>query len=229
MCVESEPRMISLGPGERREVETRLEADRLLSDSVPPGRYFLSATYRLRDRTLELPAGEVVLRSGLEALRYPVRLTVRGDSLRAHANVVNAGRARVALEYGECALQLRAYRSADRSGPPAWRSEHRRPYEGGFGYVCAGIGYSTTLAPGDSLRRPFELGVPVLEVLGDSLPDGRYWFTASIRLNFGMTPEVPAGDATLAARRRPMPSARRSGVMRFMRGRRCPAARWWPR
>jgi len=70
------------------------------------------------------------------------------------------------------------------------------------------------IAPGDSLAR-FGVESPVIEVLGDSLPDGRYYFTAVIELNSGASPEIPAGEAQLSARRRAMGPERISGVMTF--------------
>jgi hypothetical protein len=57
--------------------------------------------------------------------------------------------------------------------------------------------YIPELAPGDSFpRERFMLQLPVPEFLSDSLRKGRYYFAASIRLNFDTTTLV-AGDARL--------------------------------
>lgn len=204
----AEPSVLVLGPGESREFETGLEADRFLQDSLPPGRYHFAATFRLRNRTLEIPAGAAVLRTGLEPLRYRAAVRVRGDTLVGGATVVNTGKLPVQLEFGGCGLQLRAYRTAYRTGGPAWRSDRR-------GEACILMLHGAMLAPGDSLSRPLRLRVQVPQVLGDSLPDGRYHFAATLGLNFGLSPEVPAGEAVLAARRKPLPAERVVGVMTF--------------
>jgi hypothetical protein len=203
-----DPSVLVLAPGESREFETGLEADRFLQDSLPPGRYHLAATFRLRDRTLEVPAGSAVLRTGLEPLRYGALVRVRGDTLVGRATVVNTGKLPVQLEYGACSLQLRAYRTTDRTGRPAWRSDRS-------GDGCIQVLYGAMLAPGDSLSRPLRYWRPVPHVLGDSLPDGRYRFAATLDLNSGPTREIPAGEVVLAAPRRPLPAERVVGVMTF--------------
>lgn len=45
-------------------------------------------------------------------------------------------------------------------------------------------------------------------MLGDSLPDGRYWFTARIRINGERLPEVSAGSGNLVLPREPLPVSR---------------------
>jgi hypothetical protein len=212
-CMQ-DPFTIALSPGESREFETGMDADRFLGDSLPPGRYYLSATVRLRDRTVEIPAGDVVMSTGLGALRYQASVGVDGSTLRGRGVVVNAGGRPVSVEYGSCALNLRAYRTAARTGPPAWRSEERQPYGGGGFYGCDAVGHGAVIAPGDSLAR-FGVESPVIEVLGDSLPDGRYWFTAVIELNSAASPDIPAGDAQLSAPRRAMSAERVTRVMTF--------------
>jgi hypothetical protein len=212
-CMQ-DPFAIPLRAGESREFESGIDADRLLGDSLPPGRYYLSATFRLRDRTIEIPAGDVVLSTGLDALRYRASTGVAGSTLHGRGVVINAGASPISVEYGSCALRLRAYRTAARTGPPAWRSEGRQPYGGGGFYACDLAGRGAVIAPGDSLAR-FGVESPVIEVLGDSLPDGRYYFTAVIELNSGASPEIPAGETQLSARRRAMGPERISGVMTF--------------
>ena len=215
-CMQ-DPFAIPLRAGESRQFEAGVDADRLLGDSLPPGRYYLSATFRLRDRTIEIPAGDVVLSTGLDALRYRASVRVDGSTLRGRGVVTNAGRSPISLEFGSCALKLRAYRTAARTGPPAWRSEGRQPYGGGGFYGCGAVLHGAVIAPGDSLAR-FGVESLVIEVLGDSLPDGRYYFTAVIELNSGASPEIPAGEAQLSARRRAMGTERVSGVMTFRAG-----------
>ncbi|HEX2080610.1 MAG TPA: hypothetical protein VHG08_23100 [Longimicrobium sp.] len=153
--------------------------------------------------------------AGLDGLRYGAQVAVLRDSLVARANLVNAGRAPVALEYGDCALLLRAWRSPEARGEPAWRSELRGPFGTGLREVCGSLLRTATLAPGDSLPRPLQLRVPLLDVLGDSLPDGRYWFTGVLQLNSGESAPFPAGDGVLAARRPPLEPFRTADETRF--------------
>ncbi len=214
MACGEEPAALSLTPGESRDFETETEVWRVLRDSLPPGPYHFTVLFPLADRTLELPAGQAVLSHGLRGLGYRVRTAVARDSLLARAVVVNEGPDTVHLEFGTCALKLRAYRAAERAGPPVWRSERVEPWSGGGVYGCdLKLGISD-LAPGDSLR-PFEVRVPLIEVLGDSLPDGRYHFGAVLELNFAETGELAAGAAELAVPRAPLPDSRQARLITY--------------
>jgi hypothetical protein len=76
------------------------------------------------------------------------------------------------------------------------------------------------LEPGETDER-FGRRLPLLEFLGDSLPDGRYHFTASMAWFQPPSPEkgnsredtvhLPAGDAELARPRGPLPSRQTVG------------------
>jgi hypothetical protein len=118
------------------------------------------------------------------------------DTLRTTVRVTNASNRPLRVEHGACALRLRAYRTAARAGRPVWASEwHRKP---GWEYFdCEMILYIPELAPGDSFpRERFMLQLPVPEFLGDSLREGRYYFTATIDLKSDTT-RLVAGDARL--------------------------------
>lgn len=74
-----------------------------------------------------------------------------------------------------CHVAARAYRTAERSGPPPWDS-NRIPLL----QICVG-GHNKNparlIAPGDTLpTRLWALILPASAVLGDSLPPGRYYF-----------------------------------------------------
>jgi hypothetical protein len=68
-----------------------------------------------------------------------------------------------------------------------------------------------TTAPSGAAFSPRELTleVPLMDVLADSLPDGHYYFRASVSFSHraAMT-DIPAGDAEIAFARPPMTLAR---------------------
>lgn len=86
-----------------------------------------------------------------------------------------------------CVVLLRAYRDPARTGAPAWDQQQ--------GAVCTMMLVQLSLAPGES--REFVAGARADEILGDSLPAGRYYFTAVLRPD-GQRVEVAAGEAELA-------------------------------
>jgi hypothetical protein len=206
------PTLLVLSPGESRTFVASTDVWRILGDSLPPGRYAFAAVFRLADQTLEIPAGEVVLPDRLAGLRFRTEIRLVGTELRAASSVTNTTSRAIYLEYGACALRLRAYRSPARSGAPVWRSERRGPWERRGGYACPAYLKTGALAPGATLQsREFRLRVPLIEILGDSLLDGRYYFSAIVRLNHGHTREIPSGSAMLALPREPLPSSRVAG------------------
>ncbi|HEV2148806.1 MAG TPA: hypothetical protein VGR37_15485 [Longimicrobiaceae bacterium] len=214
-CAQA-PMRLALGPGESRTFGRQADVWRILGESLPPGRYALAVLFRLADRTLEIPAGEVELSPRLEGLAFRAETRVKGRELHAEASVTNTTARPVYVEYGACALHLRAYRTPARAGEPAWRSERREPWEGTMGYACPSYLASHTLAPGETFSpKELRLRVPLVEVLGDSLTDGRYYFTASLRLNFRPTPEFPAGSAELSLPRPTLPSSRTADFVTY--------------
>ena len=87
-----------------------------------------------------------------------------------------------------CVAMLHAYTDSTRSGAPAWSQER---FIG-----CIAVIFDDTIAAGDTAQysAPNTNGY---EVLGDSLPDGRYWLSASLNPG-GQRIEVPAGVVDLA-------------------------------
>jgi hypothetical protein len=65
--------------------------------------------------------------------------------------------------------------------------------------LCEGLFVGMSFPPGSSYT--YVLKVPVTEVLGDSLPAGRYRVIAQLRLNGFLTRRFSAGDVQLAAPR----------------------------
>jgi len=110
----------------------------------------------------------------------------------------------VTLQYGACSVFLTAYTTADRRGAPVWRSDASEPWEGTYGRGCIAILYERKLAPGAELT----LGTyssRAIEILGDSLPDGHYYFTATLGVSTAPNGiSLPAGDFDLALARPPL-------------------------
>lgn len=108
--------------------------------------------------------------------------------LRTRVTLTNRGTARQQVELpGGCTVLLRAYRSADRSGSPAWDQSRQA--------VCTMQLLLLDLEPGESAE--FQGRADAREILGDSLPAGRYYLTAVLRPN-GKEVELAAGEAELA-------------------------------
>lgn len=93
------------------------------------------------------------------------------------------------IEFGGCPVRLLVYRNADRSGEPAWDDAEQN----GF---CPAILWRATLSPGAS--QEFQATYIIREILGGSLPDGRYYFTAVLRLDVE-TVALKAGDLELTS------------------------------
>lgn len=131
-------------------------------------------------------------------LAFGATTSAAADSVRVRATVRNTNAEPVRLEYGACAVTLLAYRTAERTGTPAWSSDYRTPWDvPGAYYGCPQYLAVGIIKPGETLS-PRELNptFPV-RVLGDSLPNARYWFRARIRMNWRTT-IVDAGDAVVS-------------------------------
>lgn len=164
--------------------------------------------------------GDATPAAAIGELAFQAAVQVTGESPRRLESVVtvkNSGGRPRRLEYGNAsrASRLRAYASPARTGDPVWDSSRWH----GPGDAMA---RDTVLAPGGARR--FALTVPVHEFLGDSLPDGRYYFTAAAFLNDSTTGELDAGDVVVRREPDPMPQERtvagvsfRAEVMRLPR------------
>ncbi len=122
----------------------------------------------------------------------------RRDTLATRVTVTNRGTTPVLVAHGDCAVELRAWRTPARQGEPVWRSSR-------VDHVCLDYLDQKTLAPGESYSPdPFRVRFPVQRVLGDSLAAARYYFDAEVRLvDQTRTPQshhrirVSAGEADL--------------------------------
>lgn len=135
---------------------------------------------------------EITFRGGVDVREsFPVQL---GFRLTAR----NVSDHDVVLVTDGCSLRVRAYREPERTGRPIWR--------GPTGPCAANEGPVDVSVPaGDTVvwRREFSAS----DILGDSLPDGRYFFTSGLGSASVATSEnsreieVQAGAAELAVPR----------------------------
>jgi hypothetical protein len=216
-CRADAPQMVSLGQEESLRITTRVYAHEILGDSLDSRDHHLHAHVPVNDNVLVLNAGAQVLRFAIEQFRARASIGIEQgsemDTLHARAWLINELDVPVRLEYGACALRLRAYRTPQRTGKPAWRSEWRAPANGMYSYGCPGyLAIGHIPGGGEFSPREFEIRVPLAEILSDSLPNGRYFFTAVLEAA-GDTFRVPAGDGVLELEREPLPARRvREGV-----------------
>jgi hypothetical protein len=207
---------ITLGPGESKDFEQEVDIHYALGDSLSAGRYKPAILFRHEDATYEIPAGAVDFPSNVDDVAYSAAARVEGGYLRGSAVVINRRDTPIRVSYGACAFRLRAYAGELRTSEPVWLSEAREPWGGQMMYGCPGYLTERQLAPRETLAAgEFSFRAPLIEVLGDSLPDARDWFTARIRINGEWLPEVAAGSANLVLPREPLPVSRTARSITF--------------
>lgn len=181
-------------------------AETVLGDSLPVGPYRFTVLVHANWSLTELPAGRVFVTTdprplirAPRGLSYQVRTSLVGHPpprILIGATLVNSTERRVLVDYGACALHLLVYRNADRTGIPMWNSAHQVDRTGQTP-VCFLYEKLRELGPGETHRsEEFSGAYRVANILGDSLPAGRYYFTARLEIG-GETVAVPAGSATL--------------------------------
>lgn len=170
-----------------------------------PGEYYFALRVVTSADTITFPVIPVDLSFGADQISYRAEPRLQGSDpaeLVVETTITNTGTEHLRIEYGDCAMRLRAYHTPEPIGTPAWDSE-RSPdsaASGGVGRVCFSYLKIGQLEPGEShLPSEFRMVTPVSRILGDSQPDGPYYFFALVRLN-GFTQMVPVGAVTLVAR-----------------------------
>ena len=178
----------------------------LLDRFLPDGSYFLAAQVLVNDRVIEIPAGQVALamkQAPLPSQRIsdglPYRVetgagSISPPTIEARLTVTNTSNTRLAASVArECPLTVYVYRDLGRrdaayaAGKADWRPAARC-------YLEKSVFY---LAPEES--RQFIVTVTTAEILGHSLPDGRYYMAAVVWLE-DRTLLLSAGDVDLQRR-----------------------------
>ena len=107
-------------------------------------------------------------------------------ALRGTVTVTNTTDHAISFQAGGCPVLLQVFGSPDRAGAPAW-DQATNTY-------CTAVLQNVILQPGAAHQ--FVAQAPVSEVLGATLPNGRYYVGATIRLDSHQQ-QVPAGDVEL--------------------------------
>jgi hypothetical protein len=146
----------------------------------------------------------------IDGYRYSVGTAVLGpalDTLRVAVLVVNDSRQQRFLSFPHCPPVLHPINAILRTADKEWNSDtlemrKQSQYFDSTGkpipQVCLAYLSGMTFPPGGSYT--YVLTVPVGEILGDSLPPGRYQVTVRLRLNGHLTRKLTAPDVDLARR-----------------------------
>lgn len=144
----------------------------------------------------------------------------RGDgvvrpTLITRVNVRNEGSNAVDISHGACNVSVDAYRTPDRDGPPAWNYDLSEDWGEGYARACIAILLVTRIAPGEEKQ----IGVnhtPLIDILADSLSDGRYYLAARVGANVASgVLLLPAGEFDLAVARPPLRDSVRHGSLDY--------------
>lgn len=146
-----------------------------------------------------------LLRTG--GFRYRAGSAVVGaelDTLRVAVVAVNDSRQQRAIVVSSPCAPFNRVAASVRASAREWDSEIWHPPKQPPDHDSSGIpifnGCSLMvlwISPGAS--KTFVLAVPVVEVLGDSLPRGRYRITARVRVNGQLVRGLDAGDVELSS------------------------------
>jgi hypothetical protein len=163
--------------------------NRIVARSALVGFSLLNACAWFRPRTP--PKSESV------DFRAPAEIIAPGDSLiRVRAVATNSGSLTWTLELGPCSMNTRVASLA----PAAVREWDFERWRIAVNPRAACVGYRVTypLPPGGSVATSeLERIVRVRDILGDSLPAGRYRVTASVSFSNQSPIEVAAGEVDL--------------------------------
>jgi hypothetical protein len=187
------------------DVQATWDVAAMLGDSLPAGRYSFGYTLRTTDgRTFEfskpsafLSTDHIPPTTDLSAVHFEAHSEIVGAGPRMLKTVVvakNTGTRTVRLNYGYCNLNVSLYRTPDRAGLPAWRSDRRN-------IVCPAAEIIVMLRPGES--NPFELSVPMYEIVAGGLPAGLYLVSAELSLSGSHLLWAGVVDVTRAPERLP--------------------------
>lgn len=124
-------------------------------------------------------------------LRYVAETSIMESfpvQLATTVKIENIGSKPASVEFANgCPVLLRAYRTPDRTAQPAWDQARE--------VFCTQAIQVITIMPGES--REFTTRTDAAQILGDSLPNGRYFLTAVVNKT-GWPLQLEAGAVDLA-------------------------------
>ncbi len=160
--------------------------DYFLSKKLPDGRYDFDLKLALSGQALRFAVGSTDVRFFIPNLGYRAVTESVGNrdaqELRAAVTVGNHNDEPVLLTYGHCALLVRFYRTADRTGKPVYS---RLVSPDG---LCLGYLAVSEVEPGGSLlAAEFELSIPLSEIEEEVEP-GYYYLQLNLELDWREMP-----------------------------------------
>jgi hypothetical protein len=124
---------------------------------------------------------------GLSYRAETVSLQAPARSYETTATLTNTTTSRRTVTFPDgCVVLVRAYRNAARAGAPAWDQART--------VACTQALVEVAVAPGETVSRNTRFEPRA--VLGDSLPEGRYYLSAYLR-PMNTVVEVAAGEVDL--------------------------------
>ena len=155
------------------------------------GRYGLAL--ELVGDTIRVPAAPLTIDAGLGRLLTETTIAVTGSgasqTLQSETHLRNISSDPVTISYlpDFCNVQLRGYATADRSGPPAWKTG---------GELCGYRGEGDRIEPGEVSFAPQRSVPDIIDELLGTAPRQHYYVSFVITLN-GFRIERPAGEVDL--------------------------------
>lgn len=210
------PTDVRLNPGESRTFGETMHGWGIARGRESLGPWYVLVDIYLGDTIVSVHAGQVTFDPGLTNIKYRATTHIEGvapASLKTQITLYNRGDQVAPIEYGDCPIMLRAFRSREKTGRPVWRSEGSGPpFQKNAELVCTMKLNIGRIQPGDSLT--IATSVPTYAILADSLPEGRYYFGAELGLNW-RTIDLDAGSAIVPLKLEPVPSSRNIDGIRF--------------
>lgn len=143
------------------------------------------------DADADAPSSAAVVQGDVEYRATTAILESFPVQLKTSVVMANRSRSRVVLQLASgCPVQLRVYHDQERQ---------RLVWDQGRVIACTKEIQIVELAAGDTAQRSAPI-VSARAILGDSLPDGRYWLGAYVQV-VGAPLVVPAGVAELSVPR----------------------------
>lgn len=132
----------------------------------------------------------------IAGLEYRVSTMLVGSIVEARVSLRNPATDTIRMAIPGCSRWLRAYETPARADQPAWDEKGRLGWNEEIGAVIACTAQEENLVLGPGQSRSHEIRYSVDAILGDSLPEGRYYMSVLIE-SHGQPVAIPAGSVEL--------------------------------